>query len=239
MANVTASGTDPVLANNCVTVTTTVSPLTDLSISAGVSPDPVTVGSDITYTLTVTNRGPSAANGVTLTSNLPSGVLFISVIPSSGACSSPGNALNCNLGSLASGAVRTVTLVVKSTNAGVISLTANVTGSEADPAPANNTVTQNVTVTPYPVPVLTRVSPDWVTDRVGAFVLRVIGSNLANGAFVRWNGSNRPTVYVSSTELTASIPASDTASTGTDSFNPALANISAGNDSHRQGYVEY
>ena len=46
------------------------------------------------------------------------------------------------------------------------------------------------------------------------FILTVNGTNFVNGSVVDWNNSGRTTTFVSSTQLTASIPASDIASAG-------------------------
>lgn len=47
------------------------------------------------------------------------------------------------------------------------------------------------------------------------FVLTVNGSGFVSGAAVHWNGSARPTSFVSAAQLTAAIPASDIATAGT------------------------
>lgn len=76
----------------------------------------------------------------------------------------------------------------------------------------------------FPSPSILRLSPDWVTNRRGPFTLSVTGANFVNGSVVRWNNSDRPTTYVSSTQLIALISASDTSVTGNASvtvFNPA------------------
>ena len=76
---------------------------------------------------------------------------------------------------------------------------------------------------PYAVPTLTTVGPSSGKAGGAAFTLTVTGTNFAYGSTVRWNGSNRATSYVSDTQLTASIPASDIAGVGTASitvFNP-------------------
>ena len=50
------------------------------------------------------------------------------------------------------------------------------------------------------------------------FTLTVNGTNFVNGSVVDWNGSSRVTAFVSPTQLTAAIPASDIASAGTASI---------------------
>ncbi|HMZ20120.1 MAG TPA: DUF11 domain-containing protein, partial [Blastocatellia bacterium] len=69
---------DPNPANNNADSVTTVQAQSDLSISKSVSPNPVqysTTGgpSNVTYTITFANAGPSNANGVTITDVLPKG----------------------------------------------------------------------------------------------------------------------------------------------------------------------
>jgi hypothetical protein len=64
-------------------------------------------------------------------------------------------------------------------------------------------------------PVVHDVSPSVAVVGSPAFTLSVSGSNFVSGAKVRWSGSDRATSFVSSTQLTASIPASDIAVAGT------------------------
>jgi hypothetical protein len=60
-----------------------------------------------------------------------------------------------------------------------------------------------------PVPVISGLNPESVGAASGAFTLTVNGSHFVAGAIVRWNGQDRPTTFVTSTQLTASIPAGD------------------------------
>src|SRR6476659_1293728 len=50
----------------------------DLKLTKSDSPDPVTVGDVLTYTIAVENLGPAAATAVKVTDNLPSTVDFVS-----------------------------------------------------------------------------------------------------------------------------------------------------------------
>ena len=67
---------DPDSADTSASISTTVTPVADLSVTKSDSPDPLYAGEQLTYALTVHNAGPSSAGGVTLTDTLPSGVTF-------------------------------------------------------------------------------------------------------------------------------------------------------------------
>jgi hypothetical protein len=76
---------------------------------------------------------------------------------------------------------------------------------------------------PNPKPALNSLSPNSITAGRGAFRLTVSGSGFVDGATVRWNGADRATTFVSSTQLTAEITATDGARAGSASitvFNP-------------------
>jgi uncharacterized repeat protein (TIGR01451 family) len=119
---------------------------TDLSVTKVDSADPARAGRNLTYTLTVTNNGPNPATGVTATDTLPSGLTARSTTASQGTCSGT-TTVTCALGDLASGASATVTIVVRPTAAGKITNTASVSGNQPDPNSANNTASQDTTIT--------------------------------------------------------------------------------------------
>ncbi len=75
-----------------------------------------------------------------------------------------------------------------------------------------------------PTPLTSGLAPNSAQVGGPAFTLSVQGSNFAPGAVVRWDGSDRPTTFISSTELEAAISTADLASQATVAvtvFNPA------------------
>jgi uncharacterized repeat protein (TIGR01451 family) len=144
-AEVSGAELDPELTNNATTEATAIRPAADLSIAKSDSPDPVTVGQPLSYTITITNSGPDDATGVIVTDTLPTSVVFGSATPSQGGCSGP-NPVICNLGSLTNGATATITIVVTPTIPGIISNGVVVTGDEPDSNLANNTATEDTEV---------------------------------------------------------------------------------------------
>ena len=66
-----------------------------------------------------------------------------------------------------------------------------------------------------PVPVLSSVSPTAAVAGGASFTLTTNGTGFVSGSTVHWNGATRATTFVSATQLTAAIPASDIASAGT------------------------
>ena len=65
----------------------------DLALTKTVSDAAPNVGDQITFTITLTNGGPTAtAAGVAVTDLLPAGLSFVSATPSQGTYDSPGRA---------------------------------------------------------------------------------------------------------------------------------------------------
>lgn len=143
----TATQTDTNNANNSATDTTTATPQIDLQITKTDSPDPVIAGNQLTYTIVVTNAGPSTATGVTVTDVLPAGVTFSSGTSTVGTVANASGTVTANIGTLASGATATVTLVttVAPATRGTISNTATVAGTQTDTNSTNNSATTTTT----------------------------------------------------------------------------------------------
>jgi uncharacterized delta-60 repeat protein/uncharacterized repeat protein (TIGR01451 family) len=137
-----------------LTTTDSLAPAADICITASDSPDPITIGGDLTYVYSITNFGPSTATGVVFTNILPAGVQYISSVHSTGGSSTynpANNTLDCNVGTLASGAGMTITVVVRPNVAGTITSIATIRGTQPDVNPGNNTAAVKTTVTDVPL----------------------------------------------------------------------------------------
>ncbi len=117
-------------------------PAPDLAVS-GTAPGSVTLGSNLTFNLRVTNDGTAVATGVTLTDALPSGVKFVSA---TGGVTPLNGVLTFTIGNMAAGATTTVALVITPTSAGSLTDGATVSMNQTDPTPGDNTVTLVTTV---------------------------------------------------------------------------------------------
>ena len=120
----------------------------DLSIAKTDSPDPASVGAQLTYVVTVSNAGPDTANGVQVVDNLDSHVDFVSATASQGNCDQQGKKVTCELGALAIDETASVTIKVTPKKEGQISNTVTVTTTDTDLNSANDTATQTTTVLP-------------------------------------------------------------------------------------------
>jgi uncharacterized repeat protein (TIGR01451 family) len=104
----------------------------DLEITKTTGSSVAVPGSTVTYTITVTNAGPSDATNVVVSDDLPAGLAFISATPSQGSCNAS-DPVSCNLGTIINGGSATITLSAQVTaTSGTISNTASVTSTEGD-----------------------------------------------------------------------------------------------------------
>jgi uncharacterized repeat protein (TIGR01451 family) len=131
-------------------MTTVSNAAADVSITKSASPDPVLVNNQLTYTLTVSNGSATqhSADNVTVSDPVPSGTTFVSASATNGGtCDST---VTCTFASLAPGASATITIVVTPTSSGQIKNTASVLATESDPDTSNNTASVTTTATPRP-----------------------------------------------------------------------------------------
>jgi uncharacterized repeat protein (TIGR01451 family) len=118
----------------------------NLQVQQVVTPDPVTIGQSITYTATVTNKGPDTAHSIKLLNNMPDTLTYVSCTATAGGvCEGAGNNHTVTVPSLANNASATVTIVatVKDSLAEgtVINNTVTIDSPTPDPDQSNNTAT--------------------------------------------------------------------------------------------------
>jgi len=152
-ASVEGSQPDANQANNTATVNTVVvNPASaNLSINKIASPEPDTVGQNLTYTITVSNSGGGAANNTTVTDTLPAGMTFVSDSSSQGSVGQSGSTLTANLGTLTAGGTASVTIIVTPTQSGDVSNTANVSTSSPNTGTSLSSTFVS-TINPVPPP---------------------------------------------------------------------------------------
>ena len=140
-ATVTSEVYDGNTANNSAIALATVDPVADVSITKTVLPAIGVIGSPVTYTITVTNNGPSPANGVTVEDILPDGLIL-----NSASCPVTGQAVTCSIPILAAGQSQIYTIVATPTTTGLFTNTVTVTSETPDPNLCNNTATASLLV---------------------------------------------------------------------------------------------
>lgn len=146
-ANVTSTTTDPNPGNGTSSVNVFVDPgTTDMSITKTANGTQFLGGSNVTYTIAVTNNGPTTAANVVVTDTIPAGTSVVSATSTQGSCVGTAPVV-CTIGSMNIGAQATITLVVKlPSTQGTFTNTAVVTAANTESNPANNTSSASVTV---------------------------------------------------------------------------------------------
>jgi len=130
--------------------------LADLNLVTGSSTTSTGIGSNITYTINVTNLGPNTASDVVVVDALPSIVNFVSATPSIGTFNNANGIVTFNLGTMTNGARASMSVVVTTTTSGYASNSVTVSSRAADPNPANNSSSLITAVSP-PAPQVTSI----------------------------------------------------------------------------------
>ena len=166
----------------------------NLSLTKSDAPDPVAVGSLLTYTIVVSNAGPNSADGVTVRDTLPMGMTFVSAHSTQGTCTGTDDVV-CNIGTLVNGASATVTITVSPTSGGVLTNTANVGSNTTDPDTTNNESTTTTTVLVPGIAIRDATIVEPVTGQVDIIftvVLSMTPSSNVSVNFQTANGGSNP-----------------------------------------------
>lgn len=117
----------------------------DLALAQSVSANPAVAGTQITFSLTITNNSLVQAEGVRIVDTLPAGASFVSA---SSGCAHAAGTVTCSLGILGGGASRvaTITAAIPTDAEGALTNAAGVSADTGDPDPANNSSSLEVQV---------------------------------------------------------------------------------------------
>jgi uncharacterized repeat protein (TIGR01451 family) len=111
-AVVEGAGTDPDLANNISRLASTIRPGALLSLTKTLNGTDLISGGQATYTVTVGNKGPSSATGVSVTDALPTGLKWASASGTGWDCTVTAALITCDAtGAILDGATSSFTVV--------------------------------------------------------------------------------------------------------------------------------
>ena len=173
--------------NYSLALTPTTATGVDLQVTVTPVTTPLTLGDQVSYTVTVKNIGASNGTGVTISDNLPlESVLDVSAVTNKGTTSISSNEITANIGSL--NVNESVTLVVSGRliGSGSTSSLIQASSAEADFNPDNDSVVQRFNVAPgtiQPADLELALTSDKTTANIDDLVtLRITLTNKGNGA---------------------------------------------------------
>jgi uncharacterized repeat protein (TIGR01451 family) len=209
-------------ASQSTTLIAPAGPKADLAVGLADSKDPVKVGEEFSYALTVKNGGPDTAPGVEAAVVLP---LSLEVKRLDPGCTNAGGTVSCAIGGLANGATAARTIAVVATSAGKKTVSASVASTSTDLEPANDHATQTTEVTeattappaPTPTPTPTPIGPTPVppgltltapskTPTSGYSVIGLNTSGSVSGTRIKVDGASAFNVNPTATFVGFSFP---------------------------------
>jgi hypothetical protein len=168
---------------NTTTAVFTVDHPSEMEIWGTPSANPLTIGSNLVYTITIVNYGPNDAPNVRLTNWLPASVTLRSATINQGTLNTNGNPITGNMGTMVWGAAATFTVTVVPHSPGSITNVMSVVSDNPDPAPDNNTSSIITLIQSQPllsISLLTnKVSVSWAPDLTN-YTLQARNSLLTN-----------------------------------------------------------
>ena len=175
---------DPTTNNVTNVVTLVNSQNADLGVTLTGTPNEVAGGNFVTYTIVVTNGGPSTAISTVASNVLPAGMNFLSISPGSASVSTTNGVSYWSIGNLGVSSNATLVIVAQANSASPVTVTnldnAGVASSIFDPLKFNNFQQAKTIIDPSP---------------------SISISNTLNGFTLAWSGSATNFVLQGATNL--------------------------------------
>ena len=239
-ASVASDTPDPNMSNNAAVGRVSFIASANLALTKADAPDPVVAGTNLTWTMTVTNNGPSTAANVVLKDFLPAQVTDVSVTSIGNTCNIgvPGDPLQpliCNMGSIANGDFESATVVAKvnpgTPNGATLFNQASVSSDTPDPDNSNNSKSESTTVSAQADLLVSKTdSPDPVlAGNTLKYEVTITNGGPSNAVSVGLTDTLPPTSQVTFVSATIVAPAAGSCvynplpNTVTCSFNGSLA----------------
>jgi uncharacterized repeat protein (TIGR01451 family) len=192
-ATVTSPVTDPNTGNNSSTATTAVVARADLAVTKSDSPDPVIAGTDLTYSITLINNGPSDAQNVSLSDTLPANTRFQSFTapagwttvtpPVGGSGTVTATRPTLAFGTPSQGFTLVVRVCPEVLCNATVSNTASGSATTIDPDPSNNSPTATTSVrTQSDLSITKSAAPIAVSGCTAVFTITVSNAGPSNSA---------------------------------------------------------
>jgi uncharacterized repeat protein (TIGR01451 family)/LPXTG-motif cell wall-anchored protein len=144
-----SDSSDPNPDNDTALEDTTIAVAADLSVNKTATPDPVSPGDDVIYTIIYSNAGPSSAVDAVVVDTLPPGVVFQSATPDSGTCDELGGVVSCRVGAVGVGTDGSIVVIVTVPSiaaSGPLTNQVEISSVTTDPTPGDNTAVAVVEV---------------------------------------------------------------------------------------------
>ncbi len=190
----------------------------DLSLAKVASTTTPTIGQNVTFTLTVTNDGPTTATGVGVRDQLPAGLTFVSSTPSQGTYNDGTGVWT--VGSVAAAAAPTLQIVATVATVGDKTNTAQVSAADQvdpDSTPNNSNPSEDdqasVTVSPPVADLSLSKTVDNATPMVGQLILFTL--TVSNAGPVSATNVSATDVLATGLNFTSSIASQGTYNSGT------------------------
>jgi len=199
--SISSTTSDPIPGDHSATETTAVATSADVSITKSDGESNVTAGAATvhTYTIVVSNAGPSDATSVNVTDNWPAGFTRGVVTTSQGTCDTTTSTTNftCSLGTIPAGGSATVTakFTVPALTSGSQTNTATLV-SPSDSTPGNNSASDTDTISTNPTVTINQAATQSDPTKVSPIHFTVVFSQSVTGfdpSDVVLGGSANPT----------------------------------------------